>query len=97
MHFSDDENSSQESKPQPPVEIPPASLSPDALQGIIESFIMREGTDYGREEVSFEKKVHNIKNKISRGEIHLVFDPNTESVTFLTENEWKRLRKSSST
>ena len=93
MNCPDDDfqASPKEEKDQgPPIEIPVSSLSADALKGIVDSFIMREGTDYGVEEVSFEKKVQNLLRKIEKEEIRLVFDPNTESVTFLTEREWKK-------
>ena len=78
-------------EPQPPISVDPASLSPDALQGILESFVLREGTDYGMNEISLEKKVENLKRKLDRKDIYLVFDPNTESITFLTKNEWAKL------
>ncbi|MGZ3743024.1 MAG: YheU family protein [Pseudobdellovibrionaceae bacterium] len=76
----------------PPVEIPPAALSTEALRGIIESFILREGTDYGREEVSLEKKVEQIERQIAKGDVKIVFDPHSESVGILTLKEWKKLR-----
>lgn len=74
-----------------PVEIPKDVLSADALRGIIESFILREGTDYGREEVGFEKKVEQIERQVAKGEVKIVFDPNTESVGIVTLNEWKKI------
>ncbi len=79
-------------KPQPPVEVLPTSLSPEALQNILESFVLREGTDYGVNELSLEKKVENLKRKLDRKDIFLVFDPNTESITFLTKAEWAKAR-----
>ncbi|MES1191364.1 MAG: YheU family protein [Steroidobacter sp.] len=33
--------------PQEPVAIPHTELSADALRGVIDSFVLREGTDYG--------------------------------------------------
>lgn len=82
----------QSEAPQHPVEITPSSLSPDALQSILESFVLREGTDYGVQEISLDKKVENLKRKLDRKDIYLVFDPNTESVTFLTKTEWAKIR-----
>ncbi|HEX7676238.1 MAG TPA: YheU family protein [Bdellovibrio sp.] len=75
---------------KPPVEIPADQLSHDAIAGIVESFILREGTDYGANEVSLEKKKEQIHRQISKKEIKIVFDPNTESVTLMTESQWKR-------
>ncbi len=79
-------------KPKLPVEIAPEALSPEALHAILESFVLREGTDYGYQEISLEKKIENLKKKLSRKEIILVFDPNTESVTFLTQKDWIKLQ-----
>lgn len=76
----------------PPVEIPTQSLSAEALQGILESFILRDGTDYGMNELSLESKLKSLYRQIERKEIKIVFDPNTESVTVLTEKEWHKLQ-----
>lgn len=35
--------------------IPTERLSPEAIQSVIEEFILREGTDYGETEGSMEK------------------------------------------
>ncbi len=76
---------------QPPIEVDPSALSVDALQAVMESFVLREGTDYGTQELSLQTKIDNLKKKMQRKEILLVFDPNTESVTFLTKTEWAKL------
>jgi uncharacterized protein YheU (UPF0270 family) len=62
------------------VEIPLASLSAEALRAVIESFVLREGTDYGAHEVSLEDKVAQVMRQLERGEAHIVFDPSTRSV-----------------
>ena len=76
---------------KPPVEIPADQLSVDAIEGIIEGFILREGTDYGVNEVSLERKKEQIHKQLSKKEIRIVFDPNTESVTLMTESQWQKL------
>lgn len=75
----------------PPMEIPRAALSSEALHGIIENFILREGTDYGREEVAFETKFNQIQRQLDKGDIKIIFDPNTETVGMVTLTEWQRL------
>ncbi len=79
--------------PQPPVLISPADLSQDALDGIIESFILREGTDYGLHEADHAKKVSQIHAKISKNEFLITFDPETESINLLTRQQWDKLQK----
>jgi len=65
------------------VDIPVESLSPEALRGVIEEFILREGTDYGWRETSHDAKISSIRGQLDKGEIRIVFDPQSESVTLV--------------
>lgn len=78
-------------KTLPPIQISAADLSSEALRGIIESFILREGTDYGSHEAIFETKFKQIKSQIDRGDVIIAFDPNTETVGLLTKTQWSKL------
>lgn len=73
-----------------PVEIPPDSLSEDVLTAIIENFILREGTDYGAVEIAMDTKITQVRKQIERGEVKIVFDPNTETVTLITKLDFKK-------
>ena len=64
-----------------PVEIPPAALSPQALRGVIEAFVLREGTDYGEREFTLEQKCAQVLAQIRRGEARILYDPESETVT----------------
>ncbi len=64
----------------PPVVVPHRELSPAALRGVVEAFVLREGTDYGERESSFDSKINDVLLQIERGEAEIVFDPVTESV-----------------
>lgn len=66
-----------------PIEIPYRDLSAEALRGVVESFVLREGTDYGARQYSFEEKVAQVMDQLRRGEAQIVFDPDTESVTIV--------------
>jgi uncharacterized protein YheU (UPF0270 family) len=55
-------------------------LKPDTLRAVIESFVLREGTDYGFHETSLEAKVAQVLIQLRRGEAHITFDPATGSV-----------------
>jgi uncharacterized protein YheU (UPF0270 family) len=70
-------------EPSPPVEVPIDALSAEALRGVIESFVGREGTDYGERERSLEEKVADVRRQLERGEARLVFDPDTETINIL--------------
>lgn len=63
-----------------PVVVDPAALSPEALRGLVESFVLREGTDYGRRELGLEEKVRNVMRQLARGEARIFFDPGTGTV-----------------
>lgn len=62
------------------IEVAYTDLSPEALRGVLESFVLREGTDYGEREYSLQQKVAHVLHQLERGEARIVFDPNTESV-----------------
>jgi uncharacterized protein YheU (UPF0270 family) len=66
--------------PLPPIVVPPAELSAEALQGVIESFVLREGTEYGEQDVPFQTKVLQVRRQLDRREAEIVFDQNTETI-----------------
>ena len=70
-----------------PVIIPPDSLSTEALQGIIEKFILREGTDYGEKEIEISRKIDAVKRQIDSGRAYIIFDPETETTTILASRD----------
>lgn len=78
----------------PPVEVPAEALSADTIKSLIESFILREGTDYGRVEVDHETKVEQIERQLRSGKIKIVFEPTSETVTLVTERDWKKFKGS---
>lgn len=63
-----------------PVRVAADQLEPDTLRAVIESFVLREGTDYGLLETSLEEKVAQVLRQVHRGEAHITFDPGTASV-----------------
>jgi hypothetical protein len=63
-----------------PVVVPHADLAADLLRAVIESFVLREGTDYGEKEFTLDQKVERVIRQLERGEAQIVFDPDTESV-----------------
>jgi uncharacterized protein YheU (UPF0270 family) len=56
-------------------------LSPDALRGVIEAFVTREGTDYGAQEVLLDIKVFQVQQQLDTGTAVLVYDEATDSCT----------------
>jgi uncharacterized protein len=66
-----------------PLEIPHTALSPEALHGLVESFVLREGTDYGEREFTHAQKVAQVITQLERGEARILYDPQSESVTLV--------------
>jgi uncharacterized protein len=75
-----------ESEPAPePVVVPYTELAPELLHAVVESFVLREGTDYGEREISLEAKVARVLMQLKKGEAKILFDPESESVTIVTK------------
>lgn len=62
------------------VTIPFDVLSADALRGVIESFVLREGTDYGPSEYSLDDKCAAVLNQLRDGRAEIWFDPASGTV-----------------
>jgi len=65
----------------PSVVVPYTELAADLLHAVVESYVLREGTDYGEKEFSLEDKVAHVISQLQRGDAQIVFDPETESVS----------------
>ena len=65
--------------------IPVNKLSPKALQGVIEEFITRDGTDYGEIEVPMETLFRHAKQKLENGLAVLIFDDGVLPVRLRSE------------
>jgi len=66
-----------------PVEVPYGELPAELLHAVVESFVLREGTDYGEREYSLEDKVAGVIRQLKQGEARILFDPESESVTIV--------------
>jgi uncharacterized protein YheU (UPF0270 family) len=62
------------------VVVPPSQLAPETLQALIESFVLREGTEYGAHDVPLATKVAQVLRQLQRREAQIVFDPATETI-----------------
>ena len=68
--------------------IPPNKVSPRALQGMIEEFVTRDGTDYGERETGLAEKVAQVRAQLQRGQAGIVFFPLEESFQILRREEF---------
>ena len=61
--------------------IPHRMLSPEALRGVIEAFVTREGTDYGLQDAPLATKVAQVRHQLDAGTAVIVYDEATDSWT----------------
>ncbi|WP_319574565.1 YheU family protein [uncultured Desulfobacter sp.] len=69
------------------VKISYEQLSREALHGVIEEFVTRDGTDYGEVEIALETKIDQVLAQIKSGKAVIVFDQETESCTVLRRDD----------
>jgi uncharacterized protein YheU (UPF0270 family) len=67
--------------------VPYDQLKPESLNGVIEEFVTRDGTDYGVVEVSLETKISRVLNQLKSGKAVIVFDNIAETCTILKSND----------
>jgi uncharacterized protein YheU (UPF0270 family) len=72
------------------IELSAEDLSAEALRGLIEEFVTRDGTDYGRVEQSVEQKIEQVLAQVASGEVRIVFDPDTETANLVTARDLAR-------
>lgn len=67
--------------------IPWQELEPATLSSLIESFVLREGTDYGEHERSLEQKVDDVRRQLKSGEIVLVWSELHETINIMPHGQ----------
>lgn len=77
-----------------PIEVHPDLLSSEALSAVIESYILRDGTDYGLAEIPFETKTEQLRQQIQNGSVRIIFEKSSETVSLVTDRDFKRLTAS---
>ena len=65
------------------VVVPYSELAADLLHAVVESYVLREGTDYGEREFSLPDKVAHVISRLRSGEAQIVFDPESETVSIV--------------
>ncbi len=71
--------------------IPPEKLTTEALRSIVESVIIREGTDYGTREFTLEEKVSELLPQVLAGDVLISYDEDSESITLLPKESASQL------
>ena len=69
--------------------IPWQDLAPETLDSLIESFVLRKGTDYGEHERSLEQKVADVRRQLKNGEAVLVWSELHETVNIMPRSQFR--------
>lgn len=81
-----------EDQSQEPIVVPYRELSESALRGVLESFVLREGTEYGEHDVSLDRKVAQVLQQLERGEAQVIFHAALESIDIVVSKPARRSR-----
>ena len=69
--------------------IPWQQVSPETLENLIETFVLRDGTDYGEQERSLIDKVADVRRQLKTGEVVLVWSELHVSVNIMPRKEFR--------
>ena len=70
--------------------IPYEKLSTEALEGLIEEFVTRDGTDTGYEKKSLVNDVAMVKRQLKRGDAVIVYDNSTKTSNIFSRDHLKK-------
>ncbi|MFQ5737248.1 MAG: YheU family protein [Thermodesulfobacteriota bacterium] len=67
--------------------VPYRRLSDDALKGLVEEFVSREGTDYGHVEPDMDEKMRDVVRQLEDGRAVILFDDATGTCNIVRKEE----------
>ncbi|WP_333608421.1 YheU family protein [Arsukibacterium sp.] len=68
--------------------IPYTDISPDTLTNLIEYYVLREGTDYGEQEMTMADKVLMVQHQLQSGEVVIVYSELHETVNLMPRQQF---------
>ena len=71
------------------IEVPFQQSSEDALLGLLEEYVSRDGTDYGDVEASLQVKTQQVRNMLQSGKAIILFDPLQQSCHIVDKAQYK--------
>lgn len=67
--------------------IPHQDIDPNTLENIIKEFVLREGTDYGIDDVEIAQKIEDVKAQLNQGNAVIVYSELYETVNIMPKSE----------
>jgi uncharacterized protein len=77
--------------------IPHDRLSKTALQGLIEEFVTRDGTDTGYTDGTLEENIEMVMRQLVRGDVIVVFDEVTGTANIVPKEDARSISEVEST
>lgn len=68
--------------------IPYTEIAPDTLHNLIEYYLLREGTDYGEQEIPLPEKVAAVRRQLKSGDVVIVYSELHESVNLMSKQQF---------
>lgn len=69
--------------------IPWQDIAPETLHSILESVVLREGTDYGEHEKSLSDKVADLYTQLKNGDIVIVWSELHETLNIMPSAQFR--------
>lgn len=76
------------------VEVPVQRLQEEVLQALLEEYASRDGTDYGEQEVTLQRKVETLRAQLHNGDLRILYDADSEQWDLLSRAEAELLLNS---
>ncbi len=70
------------------MKIPYEKLAPETLRNIIEEYVTRSGVG---DDMNIDEQANHINTQLAKGAIVIVFDPDTESCSIMSDSEYRRV------
>ena len=67
--------------------IPYQEIQPETLTKLIQDFVLREGTDYGLEDVELTQKIAEVKQQLVTGQAVIVYSELYETVNIMPSTD----------
>jgi len=68
------------------VVVPVNEIPEESLRNLVSGFVLREGTDYGEQEVSLEAKIEQVLARLKSGEAVIVYSELEESFDIVSRD-----------
>ena len=65
------------------INIPFEALSAEALDGVIDDYVNREGTDYGHRDFDLQQKRDAVRRQLASGRAVITYDPGTQTTSIV--------------